>query len=51
MEGMPSSLAYVGDIHESSEMRRGCDIAIGNSSNLALAVDNILKKIHVLIHK
>jgi hypothetical protein len=38
-----SSSTYVGNKSESSEMKRVCDIAIGNSCNLALVVDNRLK--------
>jgi hypothetical protein len=45
-----SSSAYVGDKSESSEMKRGCNIAIGNSCNLALAVDNLAREyMHALI--
>jgi hypothetical protein len=43
-----SSSEYVGDKSESSEIKRGCDIAIGNSCNLALAVE-LSRRMHVLI--
>lgn len=44
MGGLSSS-AYTGDKSESSEMKRCCDIAIGNSYDLALAVNNLEVKL------
>jgi hypothetical protein len=39
--GVLSRSAYVSDKSELSEVKRVCDIAIGNSCNLALVVDNL----------
>jgi hypothetical protein len=48
MEGRPPSPTFLADRRESSEMNT---TAIGNSVNFAIAVDNILGKIHILLHK